>query len=218
MLHRLRAVALALILATGVAAAAQPQQAKTGDASRKPAVPRQVHGIKPERVQGCVEAAEHILKQLREDVPFSDSDVRMQRACRIALAVSDVNLVAASPLPEHKKHIKLERFQKAEEVSARVLAEFNERGEDAAYPSDDLEILDTFRMALLAMDTAEKTASRVKSKGVAAELVQSARQAAQHILAQFNEQGYEAKFSPDDEEQLRDFHNALPENKDAGSK
>jgi len=206
-----RFLGLLTLLAVPVAASALPPQGKTAGTSKKQAAGKHVHGIKPERVQACEDTFDRLIQEVAKgsDASFAHSDLEFADLCRIALSVSDINIVASSPLPEHRKHIKLELFQKAEETSARILAEFNEKGSEAYFSSSDLALFDTFRKALLAMDTLGKAASPRHRRKVKPELVTSAREAAKRMLAEFNERGYEAQFANADIATVREFHNAL---------
>lgn len=170
--------------------------------------------IKEERVKEVREASERIQKEFREkggDAAFSGDDLSLMKVAKKATFAVDINRVA--PSRELTKGIKKELVQKAMEVSKRVVEEFNEKGRSAAFIWDDLNYLQAFRTALVAVDTLQKAASPALIKNMKQEEVQEAIEASKRILATFNEKGNGTDFSSKDEGTLKKFQNALGSSK-----
>lgn len=202
----LRCLAVLFCFGLGVnAAAGFLQGEETGNRTEKPSELREVHGVRPELVRECSEASDRIMAAFREGAQMSSRDTRVMRACRVAFAASDINLLAASPLPGYAKRIRPEHFQTAKEASGEVLAKFDEYSGDVTFGGSTLRKLDIFQTAITAADTFDKLASPKHTKNVTPEVIGRATQAAERILLEFDQQGYEADFKNEDEEALREF-------------
>lgn len=205
--HRLvRSVVVLLHLGLAVHAMAGASQGdEASGATEKTSDLRVIHGVKPELVQECRDASGRIINSFRQGAEINSRDNRVMRACRIAFAASDINLLAGSPLAKYAKHIRPERFQVAKETSGEILAEFDSTSGDVSFASRKLRTLDIFQTAISAADALDKLATPMHTESVTPELVARARGAAERILLGFDQLGFEADFESADEQTLREF-------------
>lgn len=204
--HFARCLAVLFCFGLGVNAATGFSQGdETGKTEEKPSELREVHGVKPELVRECADASDRIMDAFREGTRISSRDTRVMRACRVAFAASDINLLAESPLPRYAKRIKPEHFETAKEASGEVLAMFDEYSGDVTFGGRTLGKLDSFQTAITAADILDKVVSPKHIQNVAPEIIGRAKRAAERILFEFDQQGYKAEFKNEDEEALREF-------------
>ncbi len=200
----------------------QPQQRNKKSKPKEAATPAQdstqyaelTAVISAERVKEVREASDRMTKEFREkggDAVFNGDDLGLMNTAKKATFARDINLAAQSR--ELTKGIKKELVQKAMEVSKRVVGEFNEKGRSAAFSWDDLNYLQAFRTALVAVDTLQKAASPAQIKNMKQEEVQEAIEASKRILATFNEKGNGTDFTSKDEGTLKKFQSVLDKSK-----
>lgn len=185
----------------------------------EPCEPPQHRGIAPELVEACKDVASRLLAEARKgaEARFNPEDKRFLDTCRTATRARNVNVVATGALaghapPEHTQRLAPELFRVAAETSERILDEFNEHGASAKFGREDVEVLEVFLTAVLALRSIKAAESPAPKEGTNPELVRKAKEAAERILAECNRRGYEAKFNASDLETLRQFGRTLGEN------
>ena len=169
-----------------------------------------VDRILPERANEMKAAAERILQVIREDKEFDQSDLRFMEAFRKAHAALDIKVVVESRYFAHGKRFQAIRLQDTAAACKRVIGAFNQDGGDAHFSSDDLDLLQAFRQALVAAEIIRSASSPALAKKVTKEEIQAGVEASKRILDAFNEKGGDASFSWEDKEIMKTFAKVLP--------
>ncbi len=179
-----------------------PKPAPAPQAKAAPA--RKPVYISEERRNAAKEAAEKILKAVREGRDVSPSPLVEQ--IRTAMRIQDSNHVAVgAAMLGLARHISAERRREAADLSERVILKFNATGE-ISMNRDEREGLEAFRTAAVAADALQKASSPASTKGVPAKLVADVRVAAKRLLDSYNRSG---AYDSADEDKVQEFQRAI---------
>lgn len=133
----------------------------------------------------------------------------MLRIAEIALVVA-VNVSAlAAEAPGKAVSLSNERRQGCKEAANRVVEEFRARGGDARFDQRDLRLVDLCNQAYAAEQVAIVASSTDAARGIVPTVRQRALESAGVIIAQLNERGGEAEYSPGDVRMVTNFKLAV---------
>lgn len=179
----------------------QGTPAKAAPAGQDPVVPDD--RILQTRRDEVKVATDRILQTIREDRDPNQRDVRLMNAFRTASAALAICIVVQSPHFTYGKRFRRDRLEEGIGACKRVIRTFNADGAEAYFSPSDLEFLQALQRALGAAEALQ----RGNSPAVQAKLKKEQRQrvlaASQRIVDEFNTNGGNAHFAPDDMENLK---------------
>lgn len=170
--------------------------------------------LKKEQLENVSQVATKMVAEFNArggSASFSSSERGLMKAYLRADNAADVIEKAASPTLT--KGMKKEQIQHATEAGKAVLTEFNEKGEDASFSSDNERVVEIFLTVVLATETTQKAQSPKLTKNLKKEEIQAAVEASNRILAEFNANEWKSRFADSDEEALENFRKALSPSK-----
>jgi len=170
-----------------------------------------VEGMSENRRLECKEVAVRIGREAMKgsEAVFSSVDLTMNEVCSRAWAVGAVQDLVDSL--EATRGIRQGLLNQVLEAGNRLMRSFNERGQDAIFPRDDIEFLQTFLVAIAAVDCLAASKDTVRTAGVSLEILSSCVDAAARVLTEFNQRGKDARFNWSDQQALKRMQEALHE-------